>query len=37
VFILLGLGLVWAAAGDKKRPELKEAPAIETIDETVSI
>lgn len=37
VFILLGLGLVWAAAGDKKRPELKEAPAIETIDQTVSI
>jgi hypothetical protein len=37
VFILLGLGLVWAAAGDKNRPALKEAPAIEKIDETVSI
>ena len=37
VFIALGLGLVWAAAGDKKVPALKEAPAIESIEETVSI
>jgi hypothetical protein len=37
VFVALGLGLVWAAAGDKKRPALKEAPAIESIDETVTI
>ena len=35
VFVALGLGLVWAAAGTTKRPELKEAPAIETIEEPV--
>jgi len=31
--ILLGGGLVWAGAGDKKKAALKEAPAIEKIDE----
>jgi hypothetical protein len=36
VFILIGSGLAWAAAGDKKTVALSEAPAIETIDEPVN-
>jgi len=35
VFILIGSGVAWAASGDKKKAVLKEAPAIETIDEPV--
>ncbi|WP_084038730.1 hypothetical protein [Demequina sp. NBRC 110053] len=34
--IIAGGGLIWAAAGDRRKPALKEAPAIESIDEPVN-
>ncbi|WP_061962980.1 hypothetical protein [Demequina aurantiaca] len=36
VFIGTGLALIWVAAGDRKK-ELKEAPAIESIDEPATV
>ncbi|WP_084104729.1 hypothetical protein [Demequina sp. NBRC 110056] len=33
--IIAGGGLIWAVSGDKKKAALKEAPAIESIDEPV--
>ncbi|WP_062211089.1 hypothetical protein [Demequina oxidasica] len=36
IFVGTGLALIWVAAGDKKN-ELKEAPAIESIDEPATV